>query len=103
MVVDDFDSIRAGSRPDEADAELVVDADAVLACAITSQGIQPVARGNMQVVQTDRDLQLFELASSHALKELEPGQGPAVGQSLGDSRIKLYFIEDGLSLASYRG
>ena len=68
MVVDDFDSIRAGCSPDEAEAELVVDADAVLACAITPQGLQSVAFGNAQVVQTARDLQLPELAACHALK-----------------------------------
>ena len=66
MVVDDFDTIRAGGSPDEAETELVVDADAVLACAITPQGLQSVAWGNAQVVQTDRDLQLPELAEGHA-------------------------------------
>ena len=54
MVVDDFDSIRAGSSPDEAAPELVVAADAVLAW------------GNAQVVQTACDLQLPELAAGHS-------------------------------------
>lgn len=81
MEVDDFDSIRAGSRPDEADAELVVDAVAVQAFAITSQGLQPVARRNMQVVQTDRNLQLPELAACHAPRAQRTGTGakPSAG------------------------
>ena len=83
-----FDSIRASSGPDEAEAELVVDADAVLACAITPQGLQPVARRNAQVVQTACDLQRPELAAGHALNELEPGHGPALGQSCGVRHMK---------------
>jgi hypothetical protein len=55
VIIDNFDSIGTGGSPDEAEAELVVDADAVLACAVTPQGLQPVARGNAQVVQTARD------------------------------------------------
>lgn len=75
MVIDAFDRIGTASGPDEADAELVVDADAVLAGAITPQSLQPVARGNPQVVQTARDLQLPELAASHALNGLNRGTG----------------------------
>jgi hypothetical protein len=43
VVINDFNGFRTSFRPDKAQAELVVDADAVLACPITSQGFQPVA------------------------------------------------------------
>ncbi len=43
MVINDFNGFRASIRPEEAQAELVVDADAVLTGAIASQGFQLVA------------------------------------------------------------
>ena len=39
VVIDDFDTVGASCRPDEADAPLAIDADAVLPRAIAFQGL----------------------------------------------------------------
>lgn len=44
VVIDDLDVPHAVLGPDEADAKLVVDANAVLALAVSRQRFQPVAR-----------------------------------------------------------
>jgi hypothetical protein len=46
VVVNDFNLLWPGFRPDKADAELVVDTDAVLAMAITSKWLQAIAWRN---------------------------------------------------------
>ena len=51
MVVDDFDLVALPFVPDEADAPLVVDPDAVLACALRSQSLQAICRRYAQVVE----------------------------------------------------
>lgn len=43
MVVHDFNISWAVVGPSEADAELIIDPDAVLAFAVALQGFQPVA------------------------------------------------------------
>jgi hypothetical protein len=68
VVVDVFDSIGAANSPGKPEAELLVEADAVLACAITPQGLQPVTQGTVQVLKMARELQLPELAGCHAPK-----------------------------------
>jgi hypothetical protein len=62
---DDLDVLGACLGPTEADAELVVDADAVLAGAVALQRFQPVARRHTQVVQPSGDLQLAQPAPRH--------------------------------------
>jgi hypothetical protein len=42
VVVDDFDTVGTSCRPDEADAPLSIDADAVLPGAVAFQGVQLV-------------------------------------------------------------
>src|ERR1700758_4292136 len=44
VIVDQFNVRGAGCAPGEADTPLVVDAHAVLACAVAGQLLQPVAR-----------------------------------------------------------
>src|SRR5271165_2450522 len=51
VVVDDFDMIWTSWCPYEADAPLLVDADAVLAGAIALQGLEPVVRWHREVGQ----------------------------------------------------
>jgi len=50
VVVDQFDVPGAGGAPGEADPPLVVDADAVLACPVAGQLLQPVAWRHPQIV-----------------------------------------------------
>ena len=49
VVVDNLNVLRAGGRPYEADAVLVVDADAVLALAVTNQGFKTVAGRHSEI------------------------------------------------------
>jgi hypothetical protein len=65
MVIDDFDVLGAAVRPSEADAPLVVDANAVLALPVSPQGLQPVPRRNPQIAEATRDLELAKLATRH--------------------------------------
>lgn len=51
MIVDDFDRMSAVVMPDESDAPLAVDPNRMLAPAIASQSLQPVARRHAKVLQ----------------------------------------------------
>src|SRR6202008_2419727 len=51
VVVDDFDTVGTSCCPDEADAPLPIDADAVLTCAVTFQGLQLVIRRYGEILQ----------------------------------------------------
>jgi hypothetical protein len=72
MIVHDLDVFGACVRPTEAHAELIVYTDAMLSRSITPQGLQPIARGHPQIVQSTRDLQLPELASRNGGDVREP-------------------------------
>lgn len=61
MVIDNLNVVRAVSLPDEADAILIVDADAVLARAIPFQSLQPIAGRNTEVIQRVGRFHLIEL------------------------------------------
>jgi len=54
MVIDDLDLVSVSVPPDEADAPLVVDADAVGACPLAFEGFEPVARWHPQVLKPFR-------------------------------------------------
>jgi len=62
---------------------LGVDADAVLAQAVTFEGLQLVAGWNAQAVQVGGGMQLQQLASRHPLDVSETPNGPAVEQGFG--------------------
>jgi hypothetical protein len=51
VVVDDLDLFGTGVGPDEADAPLVVDADAVLSLAVTAHLLEPVAGEGAEIVE----------------------------------------------------
>ena len=50
MIVDDFNILRTSIRPNEANAVLVVDSNAVLPGTHPLQGLETVARGSVHVV-----------------------------------------------------
>lgn len=62
MVINDFDIQRITVLPTEANAELVVDADAVLACTVALERFQSVAGRHAQKVECGGGVQLCELA-----------------------------------------
>jgi hypothetical protein len=57
--------MRAVILPDEADAELIVDSDAVLAYAITLQRLKSITRRDAQITEIDRRFYLIELANGN--------------------------------------
>ena len=68
MVVDDFDVMCVTTDPAEANAKLIVDADAVLAEAIAGQFLQSISRWHFQVSEGDCGVEHDELAESHTLE-----------------------------------
>jgi len=83
VVVDDLDSISAAITPDEADAVLIIDPDAVLTAAISVEGFEAVPGWDAQIVESCGHLKLKELASGHPLKGDEPPNTDTAGQGLG--------------------
>jgi hypothetical protein len=68
MVIDQRDIVSTAIAPDEANAPLVVDANAVLAGAIAVQCFEPVARWRTQIQQLHRSIQHVELSQGRALQ-----------------------------------
>jgi len=58
MVVHDLNVFRSAWRPPEADTELLVDPDAVLANTVAPKCLQAVAGGDPEILQAARDLDL---------------------------------------------
>ena len=68
VVVDDLDVEGIGGAPDEADAPLVVDADAVLACTIALERLETIAGRNAKVCEGVGRIEDDELPKRDALK-----------------------------------
>ncbi len=54
MVIRDLHLIGIAAPPDEAHAKLVIDSNAVLACAVTVKYLKPVPWRNPQILQPSR-------------------------------------------------
>lgn len=67
MIIHNFNVVRVFAAPAEANAPLVIDADAVLANAVAFQGFQAVAGRQRQIAQFARAINLRELPQGHAL------------------------------------
>jgi hypothetical protein len=78
VIVHDFNVFRAGRRPTEAHAELIVHAKTMLAGPVALQGLQPVAWRDTKVFKPTRDLQLPQLASRDGLDVHKPFDAPTV-------------------------
>ena len=61
MVIHNLNIDRTTSRPREADAELIIDPDAMLPLSVTAQLLQAVSRGRSQVLQRRGPVQLIQL------------------------------------------
>src|SRR5690606_21376357 len=72
VIVDDLDVGGFHALPAKAHAELVVDADAVLALAVAAQCFKAIARRDAQVVQASSPVKLLELAPCHGFDADEP-------------------------------
>src|SRR5690348_14521434 len=67
MVVDDFNFMGIAVLPEEADAPLVIDPDAVLTFAVTFQGFQAIRGRNTKVFQGRRSIEHAEFAARDLL------------------------------------
>jgi hypothetical protein len=67
MIIHDFHLLRIATAPDEANPPLIINADAVLAGAVTFQGFQPITRRRKQIGQCPRPVQVFQLAPGGVL------------------------------------
>jgi hypothetical protein len=52
VVINDFDPLWPGVRTEKAEPELVVDADAVLAMAVSAERLQAIAWWDLQIIET---------------------------------------------------
>lgn len=77
VVIDNLDVGRTCRCPAEANAILVVHANAVLAGAVPFERLQPIARRYSQVGQVRRDLQLSQLAPRNRLNAVEAANAPS--------------------------
>jgi len=73
VIVDDFDVVSVAIFPNEANAPLTINANAMLALAVASQCFQAVARGSQQVLQRSRTMEVQQLPARDSLK------GPKAG------------------------
>jgi hypothetical protein len=62
MVIDDLDLVSVSLTPCEANAPLIVDADAVLAFAVTFQSLQSVARQRRKGAQIGRGVEHIQFS-----------------------------------------
>ena len=67
MVICDFDIERVTAAPLETDPPLVVDADAVLSVAITTEFFKPICWWYPQVVEIDRIVDHSQFTERHLL------------------------------------
>ena len=67
MVVDNFDELGIAPCPDEADPPLVIDANAVLAVAVTSKALKMVVRRDAEVGQCLGVVEHAQLPPGHLL------------------------------------
>jgi hypothetical protein len=68
VVVRDRDVVGIAGVPPEADAPMVVDANAVLASPITHQPFQPIARRHAEVAELYGGIQLSQLPQHNSLQ-----------------------------------
>ena len=71
MIIDDFYVFRPGCGPAEANAELIVHANAMLTRTVALQGFESVAGRHSKVVEPIGDLQLPKLPSRYVFDLLE--------------------------------
>ena len=73
VVVRDFDLVGIATLPSEADAVLIVDADAVLPAAVATQALQAVPGRDRQIADTLHTVELVELALGDSPELLRAG------------------------------
>jgi hypothetical protein len=83
VIVHNLCIVGISITPDEADAVLVIDPDAVLSTAVTRQCFQAIARERCEIPQIRGCVELLQLPLSHACNVLQTAAEPGGEQSLG--------------------
>jgi hypothetical protein len=68
VVVDNLDIVRSILFPKKADAELVVDTDAVLSLPVSPERFQAIARRDLQIGQVDSRFHLIQFPKCYILQ-----------------------------------
>ena len=82
MVIDYLHVMRVAGSPDEADPELIIHANAVLAASIAAQRLKPVPRKDRQIPEFMRRIQLSEPPLGYASDTLEAARRPPGEEAL---------------------
>ena len=82
VVIDDLDCGRAAIGPDEADAPLTIDADAVLTSPVALECFQTIARRNAQELQRCGGVQLLQFSQLYDFDIDEASDAPTLKQRL---------------------
>ena len=75
MVIHDFDVMRIGVSPPEADTPLVVDSNAVLTFPVSCQSFQSIAGRNSQIIDRLSSIQHRQLSERRLLYVLAKPPG----------------------------
>jgi hypothetical protein len=67
VIIDDVDVVGVAVQPAEADAPLVVDAEAVLTFTVPAEGLEAVSRRYTEIVQGVGGVQVDEFPKGRAL------------------------------------
>lgn len=83
MVIDRFDVVCVTGMPTKADAPLIIDADAVLACSVSLEFLEAVARWHSQVLELIGRVHQAQLAQHESVQLCrEASNGFAAKESL---------------------
>ena len=88
MIVNDFNLLWSGFRPDKTDAELVVDANAVLPGAVAFQRFEPVARGHPKIIKPKRLMQVQQLPARRSFYRTELEDAAVIEERFSSSIAK---------------
>jgi hypothetical protein len=78
VIVHNLDIVSIAIAPDKTDSPMVIDADAMLALAMTRELFKAIAGRNAQILQRLRVVQHRELASGDSFDALETRKPQAV-------------------------
>jgi len=90
MVINNFDIFRASLGPAEANPELFVDSNAVLALAVTMQWLQHISGRYFQIIQLACSLELPNFPQSNSLEIDEAPDAASACQFLGILTLERY-------------
>jgi hypothetical protein len=72
VIIHDFYLVRVALAPNETNTPLIVDPNTMLACPVSAQAFQPIARRRSQIAEPRGEMQLVQLSPCDALNRLKP-------------------------------